>query len=226
MIWHYDTQRPVPGSKLLRKVARKQEWWSLALFSIPHRVYHTWYTLWLVNFDCLLQHVRQSFAVLLPDSNKHVEHVKPSYTAPFDVLTFEILSRETVFQKVGVFEYLKRWLKAASFFLPTFFRSFAILLLARIFPRAHWPKVWHRLGTHILAGSNSGLFFFTLQHQTGQTGAVGLPVVQLVEAVQGLERACATILHHHLMVTCTVLDYQLRQKGARFAIVQVSLDAL
>ena len=68
---------------------------------------------------------------------KHVEHVKPSYAAPFDVLTFEILSRETVFQKVGVFEYLKRWLKAASFFLPTFFRSFAILLLARVFPRAH-----------------------------------------------------------------------------------------
>ena len=44
---------------------------------------------------------------------KHVEHVKPSYTAPFDVLTFEILSRETVFQEVGVFENLKRWLKAA-----------------------------------------------------------------------------------------------------------------
>ena len=68
--------------------------------------------------------------------------------------------------------------------------------------------------------------FFTLQHQTGQTGTVGLPVVQLVEEVQGLERACATILHHHLVVTRTVLDYQLRQKGARFAIVQVSLDAL
>ena len=46
-----------------------------------------------------------------------------------------------------------------SFFLP-FFRSFAILLLAHFFPRAHWPKFWHRLGTHILAGSNSGLFFF------------------------------------------------------------------
>ena len=131
----------------------------ISIVSIAHRVYHTWYTLWLVNFACLLQHVRQSFAVLLPDSNKHVEHVKPSYTAPFDVLTFEILSRETVFQEVGVFEYLKRWLKAASFFLPTFFRSFAILLLARFFPGAHWPKVWHRLGTHILAGSNSGLFF-------------------------------------------------------------------
>ena len=64
-----------------------------------------------------------------------------------------------------------------------------------------------------------------LQHQTGQTGAVGLPVVQLVEEVKGLEHACVTILHH-LLVTCTALDYQFRQKGARFAIVQVSLDAL
>ena len=68
-------------------------------------------------------------------------------------------------------------------------------------------------------------FLFTLQHQTGQTGAIGLPVVQLVEEVKGLEHACVTILHH-LLVTCTALDYQFRQKGARFAIVQVSLDAL
>ena len=34
------------------------------------------------------------------DSNKNVEHVKTSYTAPFDVLTFEIFTRETVFHEV------------------------------------------------------------------------------------------------------------------------------
>ena len=91
------------------------------------------YTIPGIPYDWSILTVRQSFAFLRADPNKHVEHVKPSYTAPFDVLTFEILSRETVFQEVGVFEYLKRWLKAASFFLPTFFRSFAILLLAGFF---------------------------------------------------------------------------------------------
>ena len=82
---------------------------------------------------------RVQHRLLRADPNKHVEHVKPSYTAPFDVLTFEILSRETVFQEVGVFEYWKRCLQAAPFFLPNFFRSFAILLLA------HWPKVSLRM---------------------------------------------------------------------------------
>ena len=111
--------------------------------------------------------VRQSFAFLRADPNKHVEHVKPSYTAPFDVLTFEILSRETVFQKVDVFEYWKRWLQAAPFFLPTFFRYFGTGL---------------RL-TSFLVLIVVSVFLFTLQHQTGQTRAVGLPVVQLVEEV-------------------------------------------
>ena len=113
-----------------------------------------------IPYDWSILTVRQSFAFLRTDSNKHVEHVKPSYTSPFDVLTFKILSPETVFQEVGVLEYWKRWLQAAPFFLPTFFRSFAILLLAHFFPRAYWPKVWHKLGTHILSGSNSGLFSF------------------------------------------------------------------
>ena len=44
---------------------------------------------------------RQSFCFARgAESNKHVEKVKPSYTAPFDILTFKILTRETVFQEV------------------------------------------------------------------------------------------------------------------------------
>ena len=31
------------------------------------------------------------------ETNKHTEYVKPSDTAPFDGLTFDILTRETVF---------------------------------------------------------------------------------------------------------------------------------
>ena len=79
------------------------------------------YTIPGIPYDWSILTVRRSFAFLRADSNKHVEHVKPSYTAPFDVLTFEILSRETVFQEVGVCEYCKRWLQAAPFFLLTFF---------------------------------------------------------------------------------------------------------
>ena len=118
------------------------------------------YTIPGIPYDWSILTVRRSFAFLRADSNKHVEHVKPSYTAPFDVLTFEILSRETVFQNWTYLSIGKGGYRLAPFFLPTFFRSFAILLLAHFFPRAHWPKVWHRLETHILSGSNSGLFSF------------------------------------------------------------------
>ena len=49
-------------------------------------------------------------------SIKHVEHVKPSYTALFDVLPFDIEIQETVFLEgggvVGGLRYLKRCLKA------------------------------------------------------------------------------------------------------------------
>lgn len=40
-------------------------------------------------------------------SKKHVAQVKPSYTAPFDALTFDILRQETVFQEMGGLRYLK-----------------------------------------------------------------------------------------------------------------------
>ena len=40
-------------------------------------------------------------------SKKHVEQVKPSYTEPFDALTFDILTQERVFQEMGGLRYLK-----------------------------------------------------------------------------------------------------------------------
>lgn len=40
-------------------------------------------------------------------SKKHVAQVKPSYTAPFDALTFYILRQGTVFQEMGGLRYLK-----------------------------------------------------------------------------------------------------------------------
>ena len=78
--------------------------------SIFHKIYLSivqelrsfWYTLWLVTYDGLLQHLRQLLGFARAVTYKHVERVKPSYTAPFDVLTFEIwLSWETVFWKMA-----------------------------------------------------------------------------------------------------------------------------
>lgn len=42
--------------------------------------------------DSLLQCLHQSFGFAHAKSNKHVEHVNTSCTAPFDVLTFDILT--------------------------------------------------------------------------------------------------------------------------------------
>ena len=43
----------------------------------------------------LLQ-VTLTLGFICAESNKHFEHMKPSFTAPFDVLTFDILTREMV----------------------------------------------------------------------------------------------------------------------------------
>lgn len=52
-------------------------------------------------------------------SNRHAEHVKPSYTMLFDALTFDILIQEMVFQEVDRvlcgLSHLKRCLKALPF---------------------------------------------------------------------------------------------------------------
>ena len=43
------------------------------------------------NFNTYVNHL----------ANKHVGHVKPFYAAPFDDLTFDVWTRETVFREVG-----------------------------------------------------------------------------------------------------------------------------
>ena len=52
-------------------------------------------TVWI-----LLPRLMTSFGFARAESDKHVKHVKPSLTVSFDVLTFHILTRKTVFQKV------------------------------------------------------------------------------------------------------------------------------
>ena len=55
------------------------------------------------------------------------------YTACFDVLKFDILTRQTVFREVGGLRYLKRCLETLPVSLPAVFRLFAISLLACFF---------------------------------------------------------------------------------------------
>ena len=43
------------------------------------------------NFNTYVNHL----------ANKHVGHVKPFYAAPFDALTFDVWTGETVFREVG-----------------------------------------------------------------------------------------------------------------------------
>ena len=59
--------------------------------------------------------------------------MKTSNNAPFDVLTFDVLTRETFLQEVGGSVFLKRCLQALPLSLPGVFRSLAISLLARFF---------------------------------------------------------------------------------------------
>lgn len=75
----------------------------------------SWYTLWLSNCDNLLQHLRQLFGLARAEFNKHVEHMKPSYTAAYVVLTFDILTRETAFQTEGGVEGGLRYLKKKAY---------------------------------------------------------------------------------------------------------------
>ena len=56
---------------------------------------------WSICDSLIFQHLHQSFGFACPESNKCVEHMKPSYTAPFDVLTFDILTWEMALKEVG-----------------------------------------------------------------------------------------------------------------------------
>lgn len=107
-----------------------------------------WYTLWLVNGDSLLQHLRQSFGFARAESSKHVEHVNPYYTALFDILKQGTVFYEVsgVVAQIGVFEKMltgSLLLSFCRFSLVRFFtaRSFFFFNFAPL----RWPRAWHRL---------------------------------------------------------------------------------
>ena len=91
----------------------------------------------MVNFDSFCQHLNQSLGFERAGSYKHGERVNPFYTPRFGTLTFDILTRETVFLEVGRvvggLRYLKRCSQELTFSLPAVFRSLAFSLLARSF---------------------------------------------------------------------------------------------
>ena len=59
-----------------------------------------------------------------------------------DILTFEMITRGG--RGSGRIEVFKETLTGSPFLPPTVFRSHA---LSFGFPRLHWPRAWHRLGT-------------------------------------------------------------------------------
>ena len=77
------------------------------MFSIPHSDLQApgipcdW-SIVTVYFNTYVNHLPSH-----AQSKKHVEQGKPSYTVPFDPLTFDILTQETVFQEMGGLRYLK-----------------------------------------------------------------------------------------------------------------------
>ena len=92
------------------------------VFNTSFRYTSFWYTPWLINFDSLSKHLRQSLGFARAESNKHGERTKPSYT---QILTIAILTRQTVFLEAGGLRYLKRCLQVLPFSLvpPFFVRS-------------------------------------------------------------------------------------------------------
>ena len=66
------------------------------VFNTSFRNTNSWYTPWLVSFDSLRQHLRQSLGFARAELNKHGERVKPSFTTHFAIWT-----RETVFLEVS-----------------------------------------------------------------------------------------------------------------------------
>ena len=132
---------PVPGSNIVGKRIDEscaKPAWGLGrdgvvepvsiVFNSLFRFTSSRYTLWLVNCDILNQHLRQQFAFVRTESN----YVKPSYTAPFDDLTFwNIVHFDTRngFSRSGLcsggLRYLEGCLQPLPFPLPAVFCSFA-----------------------------------------------------------------------------------------------------
>ena len=127
-----------------RKVPRKPSGsWSSGVvepvstvFNTSFRYTSSWYTLWLVNCDNLLQHLRKSFGFARTEFNKQVEHWNPP---TMHLLTFWHFDTRNSFSGwggggVGVvswFRYLKR---CSSFYLLAVNRSI------RFCAHPHWPR--------------------------------------------------------------------------------------
>ena len=97
--------------------------------NIVFRYTSSWYTLyWSIVTVYLGSH--QSFGFACVESNKHVKHVKPCYTAPLDVLTF--CHQKKFFQQVG--RVVGRLLTSASLLSSShFLRVHYISLLGHSF---------------------------------------------------------------------------------------------
>lgn len=110
---------------------------------------------WLVSCDTLLKHLCQSFGFARADSYKHVEHVKPFFTAPFDVLGIDILTRETVFKEVGG---VVGGVRLSLSLFPPFFPHCLLAFFAR---RHQWPRAWQGLiqeaGNGLLTNTRTSL---------------------------------------------------------------------
>ena len=103
----------------------------------------SWYTLWLVSCDSLLQHFCQSFGFRHPESNIHVKLRNPP-TPHFWWTTFDILTWEMVFWEVcGVVGGLRlRFLSSLSAII----HSFAIITARLLFSLIHTDRrAWYRL---------------------------------------------------------------------------------
>ena len=146
-----------PWEKLHKNYMGAGERWSLykVLFSISHSrilalgIPYDW-PIVTVNFFTYITHLTlhtQSLTNMLSKWNPPTPHLL------ILILTFDILISETVFQEVerivGGPMYLKRFLQALPFFLPTIFHSFAISLLAHFFAYLHRPRGWHRLALNL-----------------------------------------------------------------------------
>ena len=139
------------GESGSRKVARKPQgvWGERVVvpvsivFNTSFRYTSFLYTLWLVNHCDSFFNTNVNHLASRAQSNKHVEHVKPSYAAPFDVMTLDILTQETVFLEVGGLRYLKRFLQALPCRYCSLIRYFTALSLFSLVCRL---RPWHRLG--------------------------------------------------------------------------------
>ena len=112
----------------------------------------------------LLQ-VTLTLGFICAESNKHFEHMKPSFTAPFDVLTFDILTwdghnnghRKWVWKLVDWGIWKDAYRLSPSLFQPFFAHSLFHCLLI-FFSCLHWQRAWHRLSVFKVSNKKFSIF--------------------------------------------------------------------